>query len=736
MELFKNTLMEWLPSESDESVPRVERILCIDAAEGLVATIEVFDKRALPVLRGYDEVANALATQAARILEADPYASLLRAESEIPEKHRVRRDRAWQLIEGIVSGGSCAFDKRTRGQLVARVASNSGTAKKVIYNYLRHYWQAGQMKNALLPGFDRCGGRGKRRLGDAKSQTKLGRRSHLSRAMGGRPSGIRITKEIERLFERSIKRFYETQEKNSLVRAFVLTLENFFHTGFKLDGGVPVPVLPPARDLPSFKQFRYWYHNIYKDVVREKKAREGERGFNLRGRAITGDSTKMAFGPGSIFQIDATIADVYLVSSLDRTRIIGRPVVYLVIDVFSRLIAGMAVTLEGPSWLGAMLALDNVVADKVAFCAEYGITIQEQQWPCRHLPEGIFADRGEFEGYNADTLVNAFDLRIHNTPPYRADEKGIVERSFGIANETTIHFVPGAVIKVRERGERDYRLDAVLTLDEFRALMIAHVLDHNANHYLSGYRKDEFMIADHVKRYPLDLWNWGIRNRSGHLNTKPRAMVRLNLLPRKQVSVTARGIRFERDLYYTCDLAAREGWFERARNCGSWKISAAYDPRSLDAIYLPLTSGKELETCHLTPAAEAFKGRDWHEAVDYFSLETQDAELSRSRQYQSQATLHAHQKQIVSEAKQKTEAARVLAGPQSKRSRVKDIRSNRLQEREAERTQGAWQLGDAKDGSLASAKPDAPLEAKTEAYVPPSSKIARLRDVRNRKWGK
>lgn len=732
--LFKNTLIEWL-SESPESAPRVERILCVDAAQGVVATIEVFDKSALPVLRGYEEIRSALATQVARTLEADPYASLLRAESEIPEKHRERRDRAWRLIEGIVSEGIRAFDKSVRGRLVARAAVNSGSAKKVIYGYLRRYWQGGQVKNALLPGFDRCGGQGKRRLGKDKSETKLGRRSHLSRAMGGRPSGIRITKEIERLFERGIRRFYETLEKKNLADAFQQTLEAFFHTGFKIEAGVPVPVMPPAGDLPTFKQFRYWYHNIYRDVVREKKAREGERGFNLRSRAITGDSTQMAFGPGSIFQIDATIADVYLVSAFDRSRIIGRPVVYIVIDVFSRLIVGLAVTLEGPSWLGAMLALDNVVADKVAFCAEYGITIREEQWPCRHLPEAIFADRGEFEGYNADTLVNALGIRVHNTPPYRADEKGIVERSFGSANETTIHFVPGAVIKARERGERDYRLDAVLTLDEFRALMIAHVLDHNANRYLSSYRKDEFMIAGHVERYPLDLWNWGVRNRSGHLAPKPRDIVRLNLLPHKQVSVTAQGIRFERDLYYTCDLAVREGWFERARDRGSWKVSAAYDPRSMSAIYLPLAGGRELEMCHLTPAAQAFKSRDWHEAMDYFSLETQAAELARSRQYQSRAALHAHQNQIVSEAKRQTETARILAGPQSKRARVKDIRSNRLQEREAERAQGAWRLGDAKH-SPASTKPDAPAEAKKDAYVPPSSKIARLREVRNRKWGK
>jgi len=106
------------------------------------------------------------------------------------------------------------------------------------------------------------------------------------------------------------------------------------------------------------------------------------RAYNLTGRETLGDSTQMAAGPGSVYQIDATIGDVYLVSSLDRSRIIGRLVIYTCVDVFSRVITGFAVTLEGPSWLGAMLALDNVIEDKVSFCAGYGIEITEPDWPC------------------------------------------------------------------------------------------------------------------------------------------------------------------------------------------------------------------------------------------------------------------------------------------------------------------------------------------------------------------
>uniref|UniRef100_UPI001EF29BAA hypothetical protein n=1 Tax=Acidithiobacillus ferrooxidans TaxID=920 RepID=UPI001EF29BAA len=58
-------------------------------------------------------------------------------------------------------------------------------------------------------------------------------------------------------------------------------------------------------------------------------------------------------------------------------------VVYVVIDALSRMITGLYVGLEGPSWLGAMMALANAASDKKAFCRKYGISISDEDWPCK-----------------------------------------------------------------------------------------------------------------------------------------------------------------------------------------------------------------------------------------------------------------------------------------------------------------------------------------------------------------
>ncbi|MBM7107736.1 Transposon Tn7 transposition protein TnsB [Brevibacillus laterosporus] len=61
------------------------------------------------------------------------------------------------------------------------------------------------------------------------------------------------------------------------------------------------------------------------------------------------------------------------------------------------------------------MALDNMVADKVEFCKQYEIEILEEQWPTYHLPEIIIADRGEFEGYSVENLINNLNIKIENT---------------------------------------------------------------------------------------------------------------------------------------------------------------------------------------------------------------------------------------------------------------------------------------------------------------------------------
>jgi hypothetical protein len=697
VDIIVNALVEWQDLEGGQSELRIDRILRINKAAGYVITIQTNDNHIRIIKRSYLEVADAITNGHARVLDNEIFTTVLRAEKDIKPAYRERRDNLRAFLAPLLDheGDEYLLNPQLRGAKIKELTLSQGEftlTKKMIYKHFRFYLQAGCSSNALLPSLEKCGARGKRRVAERQGSPKPGRLSALGREKG-HAIGVRTTAEIERKFLRGVKRFYK--DKVSLKDAYDLTVREYFYKELKVVNGKRETILPPAEELPTFRQFRYWYEQIYRerDPVAENIRREGQRAHNLKSRETIGDPKELAFGPGSLYQIDPTIADVHIVSSLDPLRIIGRPVTYGCMDVFSHAVAGLGATLEGPNWTGAMLALDIVAADKVAFCAEYEIPIDVSKWPIQGFPQAICADRGEFEGFNATNLVKGLRARVDTTAPYRADWKAIVERQFGLLNQRCVNFLPGRVHKI-SRGDPDYRLDAMLTLYDFRQLLIIYILDYNMNFYLNEYRKDEFMIADHVERYPLDLWNWGVQNRGKCFNATTRDQMRLNLLPRRTVSVTGSGIHFEGQLYYTCARAIRENWFGRANLRGNWKMEVAFDLRTTDWVYLITDGGTKIEPCHLTDASRHLKGRDLYEVTDYFEMERQAKEASTSRRQQSRADVHDKQDAIIARAAERKEAALLAAGKISKSVRVSGMKENRAEERERERESGKWILGE------------------------------------------
>ena len=104
-----------------------------------------------------------------------------------------------------------------------------------------------------------------------------------------------------------------------------------------------------------------------------------------------------------------------------------------------------------------------------------------------HLPESILADRGELEGRNVENIINSLHVKVQNTPPYRADWKAVIEQHFRITNLRVKPLLPGTVNPdVRERGDRDYRLDAKLDIYQFTQIIIKCALYHNNQYYLKN----------------------------------------------------------------------------------------------------------------------------------------------------------------------------------------------------------------------------------------------------------
>lgn len=657
-----------------------ERIRIIETDEENAYVVNIDSASSMPKVEKLQQLEEEIDAEKL-VLVKDPFSKILE-DKELTEVQIKKRDLDWQLVENYWEDNkSKLLQKPYRSKVFKRISDESGVSLSTVKKLFSRFWQRGMNKNALLPDYINSGARGKERNLSVK---KVGRPKKAD-YYGESIEGINITSDVKKHFELSINKYYRNKKKPSLTETYTLMLKDFYSDRYVENNDVKYKVWDESL-IPSYQQFYYWFRKT-KDVQKDIVFRESEKEFNLKHRQLLSNSTQETDGPGTRFQVDATIADIYLVSSLNRNRVIGRPIVYAIIDVFSRMITGIYVGLEGPSWIGAMMALDNMIADKVQFCKEYGIEISEEQWPCRHLPEIIIADRGEFEGYNVENLINNLNVKIENTSPYRGDLKGIVERSFRTTNEKIKHKTPGAIQKeFRKRGDRDYRFDATLTLEEFTKIYINIVLHHNSK-IIDKYPMDKEMIADEITATPINLWNWGIKNRKGRLKTVDREVLRLNILPKGRASVSRAGIRFK-GLYYSSDKALKEQWFV---NLKVRSIEVVYDPRNMNKIYIPYNNGLDYDECYLIDASLQYKDCLLEEIIFNEELDSELKDKALREQNQNNIDLEKEIDKIVKRAKK--EKAKDINYNKSPNQKLKGIKKNRAVEKELNRQDEGFSLG-------------------------------------------
>lgn len=674
MKYAVNSIIKWKNSENEVK----ERMLWI--GEEILYVIDI-NKNNCPYVRTIDDVDRALKGEKAIIEKDGAFASILK-EEDIPEKHKRMRDKHWDMIAAMVDQEPDIFQSYFRRKAICDVAKKNKVSELSILGYLKRYWKRGKTPNALLPDYLNCGGRGKEKKAGS---VKRGRPTKYKDVIG---EGINITEDIKRIFRIAINRFYYTIAKNSLVLTYELMRKEYFNSGYKMENGVQVPIIKPQSEIPTFGQFRYWFEKE-RDIKREITSRYSNKKYQKQYRAITGNANDGILQPGT-FEIDCQVGDVYLVSRFNRNWVIGRPAIYAVIDKFSRMICGFYVGLESGSYAGAMMALLNATTDKVAFCKQFGIDIKKEEWPICHLPETIIADRGELEGGSIDNLINTLNVKVQNTPPYQAELKSAVERFFGLNNDRVKPFMPGVVnLDGRERGDKDYRLNAKLDLYQFTQIMIKAILYHNNYYHLNYYKREEMMIEDDVPCIPVHLFNWGVSNRGGTLRSVSEDIVKLALMPCDTAAVTAKGVKYK-DMYYASKSMLKEQVFVRARSNGTWKVKITYDPRNMDYIYVHGDASNKYEKCCLIDDNSRYRNKVMEE-IDYLLVvEKLNKIRMKDSEAQAKTQLITEIENIINKAED--DFNKEIDTGESDRQRVKNIRENRKIEKRANRVKESFEL--------------------------------------------
>ncbi|CDO04315.1 Transposon Tn7 transposition protein TnsB [Oceanobacillus picturae] len=671
MELKENLLLQYHDG-------RTIRIVFCERLSSIIYAIDM-NKVRWPFLIREDELISDYNNEEITILENDPYTRYV-VEEELSNAEKERRGKAWEIVKFVleqVDTEVLIFRSRYREKAIKLAVEQYKINYSTVKSYLVRYWKGGKIRNGLLPAFNLCGSMGKERKNGDKKRGRP-RKS-------GSKQGINIDDKIKRYFQTGLNRYYYNGRQNSLKVTYELILKDFF-TETKVDiNGNKVPVIKEPSSIPTYHQFFYWFKKL-NNPKKELINRKGARNYFQNHRAIIGNSTQDAgLGPGTLWQIDSTQFDIYLVSSVDRNLIVGRPTLICVIDVFSRLIVGVNVTFESfNSYTGTMVALANSMLPKSDFCKQFGITLDKDEWDVACVPQRIFADRGELNGKQIEDAIGGLGISIQNAPPYRADYKGIIEQAFAQLNIKVKPFADGVVKNGKntiERGDEDYRLKANLTIDEFTRIVIKCVLFHNNHHVLSEYVLDEMMISEEVEKIPVKIWEYGVNNMKGQLRVLPEQTVKMHLLPTDIGTITSRGVRFKKMLYAS-DYSLKNNWFQTARINGSKKVKIWYDPRDLSYVYTINEDG-EFHKLNLLEHLTKYENKGIDEIEQIIKHEQTMDNKSKEQELQEKMKLYDDIQTIVGQGKRNTEAEK--DDYLSKTQRLRGIRENQREERELQR---------------------------------------------------
>jgi len=318
---------------------------------------------------------------------------------------------------------------------------------------------------------------------------------------------------------------------------------------------------------------------------------------------------------GSSFKVDVQTVCISLVSALNRARIIGYPTVYTVLDYSNKLVAGFSICLGEPNLEGVMLALQNAISAKVPFCQEFGIEITESEWPY-HIPDSISisSDTATLSGNKMSYLFQTLGIKVFREPHLcKSNWEHVIERYFSTIS-TQLKVAEILPSLYQESNQIDSHLDATLSFNEFRKIILHMVLYYNNRTRRSNFPVTHLIEEETMEEGTVKQWNWASRTpQSGKTSSKN---VELNLLPVAEGSINDRGVSFK-GLFYTCETTTYDEQITDAELKESRKVTIVYNPQKVDQIYLKLSDGKRIVRCHLASQSEAFQGLSWHEVHDY-----------------------------------------------------------------------------------------------------------------------
>lgn len=463
------------------------------------------------------------------------------------------------------------FNTRKPKPIIQELSKETGIKRNQIKMTLKKYLSSGCSPFSLISETGKKSSKGN------NYSSKTGRPGQFG------VEGIVLDEEALEILEATRKHYLDGSER-SYDSTYNWMLENFYlEYKESTENGVKtrIPVIKGPNERPTINQMKTYIRNNTTPLERQRKKMNAQEIRNNK-RLLLSDNLHNVLGPGDLVEIDETEMDVSLVSKSDPNISIGRPIVHAMIDVYSRMIIAVSVSLDNNSYVGLTNCLMNLAEDKEEFCMRYGIKPEKAAWISNIYPNRLRSDRGsEYRSKQCRQLCNELGITLELVPPRSGSLKGQVEQLFH-----QYHSVQNEIVEknglITDKYDSRHHEKAVLTIDDVWMFVINQTLAHNM--LSKNYPMSPDMISKNVVPTPANIWKYGAEK---YGSPRPIANVEqfaYSIRQAEKAKICRAGIVWK-GLYYICedDISL----FDEMMSLGRKKkdLPCKIDPRDIGSLW-------------------------------------------------------------------------------------------------------------------------------------------------------
>lgn len=304
--------------------------------------------------------------------------------------------------------------------------------------------------------------------------------------------------------------------------------------------------------------------------------RRGQRDKAKRYEAFPGHFPGADF-PLAVVQIDHTPGDVMLVDETHRLPI-GRPWITLAIDVYSRMVVGVYISLEAPNAAAVGMVLAQAICPKREYLASLGV---DGDWPAWGVMATVHSDNGkDLRSESVAKACQDYAIDMQWRPVTQPHFGAHIERLMGTA-ATELHKLPGTTFaNTKERKDYDSEKEAVMTLKEFERMVVDFVVN------IYQQRKHEGIGMPPIRKWELGLI--GDEHAPGPglppIPEEP-ARIRIDFMPYEERTVQQYGVQIDHIRYYGPELDPYVNRADPDAPESKRKFLFRRDPRNISKLY-------------------------------------------------------------------------------------------------------------------------------------------------------